>query len=371
MSPLVRPLRLAGAAAGLAVLAAGGVLPALPAPDASAAPGDYCADDRGVTVVVDLGDLDPNAGVVVRCAEDAAGVSGLEALTAAGLTFTMPARFPGMICRLGGAGAQRPAPGEVLPVQGDPDYVETCVNAPLTRAYWSYWYADEGGRWTYSSTGPSSRTVIAGGFEGWSYSLNRSASAAPPPRVSPDNPNAPYEQPAPPSPEPDPEPQPEPTPAPNSGPEPSEPSPNPAPSPAPAPEQTPGGGPDAGPSSAGTPEPTEAAPSPQSPRPTPDSDRPTDKPAKPDKPDKRRPERPQAASRGADERAGTSSARSPDSGVRVTDDVDTSAAGSVGDAVDQSSGPPASTWWGLGAVAGLGLAAVGVQRRRRSGDRSP
>lgn len=367
MSPLVRPLRLAGAAAGLAVLAAGGVLPTLPAPDASAAPGDYCADDRGVTVVVDLGDLDPNAGVVVRCAEDAAGVSGLEALTAAGLTFTMPARFPGMICRLGGAGAQRPAPGEVLPVQGDPDYVETCVNAPLTRAYWSYWYADEGGRWTYSSTGPSSRTVIAGGFEGWSYSLNRSASAAPPPRVSPDNPNAPYEQPAPPSPEPEPEP----TPAPNSGPEPSEPSPNPAPSPAPAPEQTPGAGPDAGPSSAGTPEPTEAAPSPQSPRPTPDRDRPTDKPAKPDKTDKRRPERPQAANRGADERAGTSSARSPDSGVRVTDDVDTSAAGSVGEAVDQSSGPPASTWWGLGAVAGLGLAAVGIQRRRRSGDRSP
>ena len=337
------------------------------APEASAAPGGYCADDKGVTVVVDLGDLDPDASVVVRCADNAAGDSGLDALSAAGLTFTMPARFPGMICRLGGAGAQRPAPGEVLPVDGDTDYVEACVNAPPTRAYWSYWYADEGGRWTYSSAGPSSRTVIAGGFEGWSFSLNRSASAAPPPRVSPDNPNAPYEEPTPPSPEPQPNPQPSPQPSP-------QPNPQPSPdsgtnnsnsnssnsSPEPSPEPSPGP----------SPEPTQAAPAPQAQpsRPTPTRDRPAKKP------DRRQPDGPQRpkASRGADEPSRAPSAsrtpRSADSGVRVTDDVDTSASGQ---AADPASGPPASTWWGLGAVAGIGAVAVGMQRRRRSGEHSP
>jgi len=153
--------------------------------------GQYCTDVDGVTVVVDLGDLDPEAGVVVRCANGptGSGYTGLDALTDAGIDYEMPVRQPGMVCRVLG----RPSTAEQLPVDGDEDYVEPCVDAPPTAAYWSYWYAADDGRWQYSSAGPGNRDAIPGGFEGWSFSLNHTESTAPAPRVAPENPNAPYE----------------------------------------------------------------------------------------------------------------------------------------------------------------------------------
>lgn len=156
------------------------------APASSAA--RYCTDADGVTVVVDLQEL--GGGVVVRCAAGAgAGQSGLDALTAAGFSYDMPSRSPGLVCRIAG----RPSGTEQIPVDGDDGYVERCDNVPPTAAYWSYWYATDGGRWTYSSAGPANRDTIAGGFEGWSFSLNHSQSAAPPPRLAARNPHAPYD----------------------------------------------------------------------------------------------------------------------------------------------------------------------------------
>ena len=62
---------------------------------------------------------------------------------------------------------------------------------PPTTAYWGYWYAKNGGGWTYSNTGAASHTVIKGGFEGWAFSLNR-AGNPPRPAYTPTRPKAPH-----------------------------------------------------------------------------------------------------------------------------------------------------------------------------------
>ena len=194
--------RAAGSAVAAAVLAAPAVLGLLPGTEGALSGGraaavggpQFCTEGDAVTVVVDLRGLDPDAPVLVRCAEGPAGSghSGFDALADAGLSYVMPDRQPGVVCRLATSTGLRPAPGEEIPVRGD-DYVERCVSTPPAAAYWSYWHAPQGGRWQYSSSGPGNRSTIPGGFEGWSFSLNRSPSAAPPPRVAPDNPNAPYD----------------------------------------------------------------------------------------------------------------------------------------------------------------------------------
>ncbi|MFG3658630.1 hypothetical protein [Streptomyces sp. NPDC047706] len=59
------------------------------------------------------------------------------------------------------------------------------MNTPPASAYWSYWHAPNGGNWTYSQSGSSSRKPPLGSYEGWSFSLNKTASTNPPPRVAP------------------------------------------------------------------------------------------------------------------------------------------------------------------------------------------
>lgn len=148
----------------------------------------YCLDGHGVTVVVDFQDLGAWKGhdgkTIVRCApgpaegKDFAG-TGRDVLREAGVDMTGTERWGlTMACRLDG----RPAADETIPRQGDPTYREACVDTPPANAYWSYWYADDGAAWTYSTVGLTSRSAIPGGFEGWSFSLNRSATTNPPPR---------------------------------------------------------------------------------------------------------------------------------------------------------------------------------------------
>jgi hypothetical protein len=137
----------------------------LVAAPAGAATSGACPDAAGVTVVVDFHEL--GGGVVVRCAGSAVG-SGAEALQRAGFTVTEPLRTPGFVCRIDGKpGADR----------------EACVDTPPTSAYWSYWRADRGGSWSYSSQGASATRPAQ--VEGWSFALDRSATAVPPPGVAP------------------------------------------------------------------------------------------------------------------------------------------------------------------------------------------
>jgi hypothetical protein len=144
---------------------------------AAGSPG-ACKDADGVTVVVDYTDL--GGPVVERCAGWPVS-SGFDALAKAGFSVAQPTRTPGFVCRLQG----RPSPTETLDTTSDPTYHEQCVNTPPTDAYWSYWSARNGGRWTYDTVGASAHQAIRGGFEGWSFALNRTTGTVPAPRATP------------------------------------------------------------------------------------------------------------------------------------------------------------------------------------------
>ncbi|WP_199484886.1 hypothetical protein [Actinomadura craniellae] len=147
----------------------------------------------GVTVVIDFQELDGNGGVaaptITRCSPNAnpgTQRTGVKALQDAGIAVTGTAQWGlGFICRL----ENRPSSTEAIPRQSNPNYHEACVVTPPAEAYWSYWHASGAGTtWTYSSYGALNRNVIPGGFEGWSFSLNKTATTNPPPGVTPRNP---------------------------------------------------------------------------------------------------------------------------------------------------------------------------------------
>ncbi|SFR25635.1 hypothetical protein SAMN04488564_1092 [Lentzea waywayandensis] len=167
-----------------------------PAPASAAGYDGICtgADAlSGTTIVVDFQELDGNGGVaaptITRCSPNATpgtDRTGIKALQDAGITVAGTVKWGlGFVCRLNG----RPSSTENIPVTGNPTYKEGCFNTPPASAYWGYWHADgSGSTWTYSSYGALNRNVVPGGFEGWSFSLNKSASTNPVPGVTPTNP---------------------------------------------------------------------------------------------------------------------------------------------------------------------------------------
>jgi len=149
----------------------------------------------GVTVVIDFQGLDGNDGrpapTIVRCSpnpEPGTDRTGIQALQDAGIEVEGVGQWGlGFVCRL----ANRPASDEPIPVDGDPGYTEQCQLTPPAAAYWSYWHASGTGHtWTYSNFGALNRTVVPGGFEGWSFSLDAGPTSNPVPRVDPYNPAA-------------------------------------------------------------------------------------------------------------------------------------------------------------------------------------
>ncbi|MGI9015742.1 MAG: hypothetical protein ACR2HR_01325 [Euzebya sp.] len=142
-----------------------------------------CSDSEGVTVVVDFQSL--GGPTLIRCA--AAPVSsGFDALTRAGIAYQTVTPSPGFICRIEG-----------LPAD------QTCADFAPADAYWSYWTAQRGGAWSYSSAGAGNRVPPPGTVEGWSFSTNPQASDTQPPRTPPpDPPQPPPSDPEPSNPEP-------------------------------------------------------------------------------------------------------------------------------------------------------------------------
>lgn len=131
----------------------------------------YCTTETGVTVVVDFRAFGGN--IVVRCAPGPGGrgYTGLEAIQGAGFTVQGTKQYGlQFICKI----QDRPRSQE-------------CLTTPPTDAYWGYWYAANGGTWTYSDLGASSHTTIAGGFEGWAFSTGSRT----PPGIKPVRPRVP------------------------------------------------------------------------------------------------------------------------------------------------------------------------------------
>lgn len=144
-----------------------------------------CPTSAGVTVIIDFQEFEEDDSFAyIRCAPNAPS-SGFEALEQAGIDHTPTTRSPGFLCRIAGI----PAAGGTLvksPKQGDPSTVSDACQVPSpTTAYWSYWLAPRGGSWCYSNFGAGNRKPPAGTVEGWSFVLNRSSSATPPPRIAP------------------------------------------------------------------------------------------------------------------------------------------------------------------------------------------
>lgn len=160
-STLAAAITLAGTA-----LVAAGTAPAA-AVDGSAGTPGFCSDDEGTTVVVDLSNL--GGDVMVRCAPASEKLTGFEVLEAAGFEFESTSGS-GMtsVCRIEG----RPAAGEELDLDGKAGYREACSGMPPAEAYWSYWSAENDGKWGFSQKGPQVSQATTGGFEGWSFALN-------------------------------------------------------------------------------------------------------------------------------------------------------------------------------------------------------
>lgn len=187
--------RTARSAAALTLAFAGsGMVSFVAAPAAHAAGYDgMCKDANGTTVVVDFQAL--GGGLVIRCAPNIPpGSTGLDALKLAGVPYAGVARWgDAFICRL----YNRPSALETIPVAAMPGYKEACINTPPAKAYWSYWWAENGGTWQYSQWGVKNRNAIKGGFEAWSFSLNATATTNPQPRLRPLRPTAATPPPAP------------------------------------------------------------------------------------------------------------------------------------------------------------------------------
>lgn len=149
----------------LVVLVASFGVAVLAAPPAAAdwTDGPCPTTSSGVTVVVDFQRL--SGGVAVRCALGSPS-SGFDALARAGFTVESARRFPGFLCRIDG----RPSPAS-----------DACIDASPFDASWSYWTADRGGVWTYSSIGGLERVPAPGSVEGWSFTDGSDL----PPRIPP------------------------------------------------------------------------------------------------------------------------------------------------------------------------------------------
>lgn len=142
-------------------------------PTSEPAEASNCAD--GVIVVIDASAF--GAGTSQRCVSGAPG-TGLDALQAAGHSYTFVPRFDGLVCTID----RRPDP---------------CNGAP-TDAYWSYWHADQGGSWTYSTRGAGNRNPQPGTVEGWRFGSGSAPGVAPPgggPEPEPEPEPAPAEEP--------------------------------------------------------------------------------------------------------------------------------------------------------------------------------
>ncbi|NHB85806.1 hypothetical protein G7085_17905 [Tessaracoccus sp. HDW20] len=114
----------------------------------------------------------------MRCVEDVdPGTSGLQILQAAGMNPEGTRKDgPSFVCRIDA----RPGVNETIALNDDPSYREKCVTTPPDTAFWSYWHADNGGKWTFSNKGATTHEAIIGGYEGWSFSLDRSNGSNPP-----------------------------------------------------------------------------------------------------------------------------------------------------------------------------------------------
>lgn len=122
----------------------------------------------GVHVVIDFGDLVPDASPSVECVVVSEGASAADVLDrrARQLGAPPPRYDPsGLLCAIDG-----------LPENG-------CGEREGDRyLYWSYWQGSDDG-WTYSQVGPAQRQASPSVTEGWHFVRGAALPSDPPPRA--------------------------------------------------------------------------------------------------------------------------------------------------------------------------------------------
>ncbi|ADD42780.1 hypothetical protein [Stackebrandtia nassauensis] len=151
-------LRHLAAILGLTVAA----LPPVVLADAPAAHAAVCSPGSGVSVIVDFGAL---GSVKSGCASGAPS-TGLKALSGAGFSYSYVPGQTGMVCRINSLPDPCPSGG------------------PPVDKYWSYWVAERGGTWKYSSKGAGNRTPPVGSVDGWAFGAGKPPATAPPAKGS-------------------------------------------------------------------------------------------------------------------------------------------------------------------------------------------
>jgi hypothetical protein len=155
----------AGASAGASASAGAGAGAAAMAMARSGYAGACSTMSSGVTLVVDFTAM--NAGVIVTCVSGDPA-SGWEALTAVYTVVGSQQSGGALVCRINNQPAADP-----------------CVRNPPLTAYWSYWHADRGGTWQYSSLGAASYDPRPATVEGWAFGAGTAPAVAPPAAAAP------------------------------------------------------------------------------------------------------------------------------------------------------------------------------------------
>lgn len=160
-------LRAAAAAAASAVLLFALAACASDAPEATPAPAETtsveildaeCADDSGITVVVDASALEDGDSKSWCIAADET-LAAADALTLVNVTTEGTEEYGDqVVCRVNGV----PAEDLAITAEDGSDYFETCQSMPAAFAYWSLWTKPAGGEWGYAQEGLSTLQLEPG-----------------------------------------------------------------------------------------------------------------------------------------------------------------------------------------------------------------
>jgi hypothetical protein len=173
VTPTLRSVAAAAASAALLFALAG----CAGSPDATPTPKETktvaildsaCADDAGITVVVDASTLEDGDSKEWCIGTDETLAAG-DALTLVNVSTEGTEEYGDeVVCRVNGV----PAEDAAIPNPDGSEYFETCESMAPAFAYWGLWVKPAGGEWNYAQEGISTLELQPGESLALLYTLN-------------------------------------------------------------------------------------------------------------------------------------------------------------------------------------------------------
>ncbi|MGW9587162.1 hypothetical protein [Microbacterium sp. NPDC055455] len=170
-------LRAAAAAAASAALLFALAACASPAPEQAPTPtetktvavlDEACAEDAGVTVVVDASSLE-DGDSKTWCVGTDETLAAADALTLVGVETEGTEEYGDqVVCRVNGV----PAESTALTAEDGSEYFETCASMPAAFAYWALWVKPSGDEWGYAQEGLSTLQLEPGDSVALLFTVN-------------------------------------------------------------------------------------------------------------------------------------------------------------------------------------------------------